>query len=166
VLDESTLGIQTGDQLANILSATRTSAPDGNGGQANLQTSAPGGAGLTQDEAGAVLAYTVVGNATCAGDAAPVPHLTADVLTGAAPLTVNFDGSGSTPQPGQARVVYYRFNFGDGTSTPWQTAPAAEHAYQSPDSYVATLEVADSRGLVSTSESTVTVVAQAPSSGD
>lgn len=168
VLDKSALGLQTGDQLTNILSSTRTSTPDGvtdtvtaDGGQVQDQLGVPGGVGLTQDEGGAAIPYTLIGNATCDDNAAPVANLTANVQSGRAPLDVDFDGSGSTAQSGQATVAYYRFDFGDGASTPWQTASTAEHVYQSSGTYVATLEVADNRGLISTSDSSVAIAVQA-----
>ncbi|NKF23950.1 protease pro-enzyme activation domain-containing protein [Solimonas marina] len=60
VLDKSAIGLQTGDQLTNIISSTRVSVPDDTTGTLPL------GEGLTQDSAGASQPYTLIGNDVCA----------------------------------------------------------------------------------------------------
>lgn len=158
VLDKSALSLKTGDRLTNIVSTTRTSAPDDPTG------TAPGGEGLTQDSAGAKLPYTVVGNATCAQDAAPVAQISASPSQGPEPLAVTLDGSGSTAASG-ASVAYYRFDFGDGTAPVWQTSATVAHTYSTSGTYTAKLEVADSRGLESASDASVAIEVQAPLPG-
>ena len=154
VLDKSAFGLTTGDQLTHLDIETRTSAPDDPTGT----TSA--GVGLTQESAGAAVPYTLVGNSTCASNAAPVAHLAASVTKGTAPLAVTLNGSSSTAATG-ANVAYYQFNFGDGTSTSWQTSPTVQHTYSTSGTYTASLQVADNRGLVSGSPSTLTITAEA-----
>lgn len=150
VLDKSALGLNTGDQLVHIDAETRTSAPD------DLTGTTSAGVGLTQESAGAAVPYALVGNATCAPGAAPVAHLSASTTQGRAPLVVTLSGASSTATSG-ANVAYYQFNFGDGTSTAWQTSATAQHTYMGAGTYTASMQVADSRGLVSSSASTVTI---------
>lgn len=154
VLDKSAFGLATGDQLTNIAVVTRTSAAD------DLTGTTSAGEGLTQESAGAAVPYLLVGNSTCASNAAPVAQLSASATQGTAPMAVTLDGSSSTAASG-ANVAYYQFNFGDGTSTSWQSSPTVQHTY-STGTYTASLQVADNRGLISGSSSTVTITAAAP----
>jgi PKD repeat protein len=154
VLDKSAFGLTTGDQLTHLDIETRTSAPD------DLTGTTSAGVGLTQESAGAAVPYTLVGNSTCASNAAPVANLAASVTNGTVPLAVTLDGSSSTAATG-ANVAYYQFDFGDGTSTTWQASPTVQHTYSTPGTYTASLQVADNRGLVSGSSSTLTITAQA-----
>ena len=114
--------------------------------------------GLTQESAGAAVPYTLVGNSTCASNAAPVANLAASVTKGTVPFAVTLNGSSSTAATG-ANVAYYQFNFGDGTSTPWQVSPTAQHTYSTRGTYTASLQVADNRGLVSGSSNALTITA-------
>jgi PKD repeat protein len=116
---------------------------------------------LTGLDAGAAVPYLLVGNATCAANAAPVAQLSASATQGTAPFAVTLDGSSSTAASG-ANVAYYQFNFGDGASTSWQSSATAQHTYAAPGTYTATLQVADNRGLISGSSSTATITAAAP----
>jgi len=114
--------------------------------------------GLTQESAGAAVPYTLVGNSTCAANAAPVAQLAVSPTTGTAPLAVTLSGSSSTAAGG-ANIAYYRFTFGDGASTGWQTSATVQHTYSAAGTYTASLQVADNRGLPSGSASTVTITA-------
>jgi PKD repeat protein len=154
VLDKSAFGLATGNQLTHLDAETRTSAAD------DLTGTTSAGVGLTQESAGAAVPYTLVGNSTCASNAAPVAHLTASPTTGTAPLAVTLSGSSSTAAEG-ASIAYYRFTFGDGTSTAWRTSATVQHTYSAAGTYTASLQVADNRGLVSGSASTVTITAAA-----
>jgi PKD repeat protein len=80
-------------------------------------------------------------------DSAPVAVLGADPTSGFAPLTVTFDGAGSSdPDPGDG-VVSYRFDFGDGSDPVTRVgASSIQHIYPDPGSYTATLVVQDSHG--------------------
>lgn len=155
VLDKSAFGLATGDQLTHVEVVTRASVPD------DLTGTTSAGEGLTQESAGAAVPYTLVDNSTCASNAAPVAHLSASVTTGTAPLAVTLNASSSAAALG-AKVAYYQFNFGDGTSTSWQASPTAQHTYSTPGTYSASLQVADNRGLVSDSSSTLTITATTP----
>ena len=154
VLDKSAFGLMNGDQLTHIEVVTRTSAAD------DLTGTTSAGEGLTQESAGAVVPYTLVGTATCASNAAPVANLAASATQGTTPLAVTFNGSTSTAAAG-ANVAYYQFTFGDGTSTSWQISSTAQHTYSTAGTYTATLQVADNRGLVSGSSNAVTITASA-----
>jgi PKD repeat protein len=154
VLDKAAFSLATGGQLTHLDVETRTSAPD------DLTGTTSAGEGLTQESAGAAVPYTLVGNSTCASNAAPVAHLAASPTTGTAPLAVTLSGSSSTAAAG-ASIAYYRFTFGDGTSTAWQASATAKHTYSAAGTYTASLQVADNRGLVSGSASTVTITAKA-----
>ncbi|WP_458776036.1 PKD domain-containing protein [Desulforhopalus sp. 52FAK] len=65
-------------------------------------------------------------------------NISVDGQTGDAPLTVNFDGSGST-----GSISSYSWNFGDGDTAAGVTA---NHIYSSVGNYTATLTVVDSSG--------------------
>nr|MBA3573211.1 PKD domain-containing protein [Pyrinomonadaceae bacterium] len=95
--------------------------------------------------------YTV-DNQACRPNTAPTAVLTASPTSGFAPLTVTFDGSGSSDPDTAApadTIASYRFDFGDGTSTT-QSTPTTTHSYANPGAYSAALTVTDSRGAVST----------------
>jgi PKD repeat protein len=154
VLDKSAFGLATGDQLTHLDVETRTSAAD------DLTGTTSAGVGLTQESAGAAVPYTLVGNSTCAANAAPVAHLAVSPATGTVPLAVTLSGSSSTAAAG-ANIAYYQFTFGDGVSTAWQTSATVQHTYSAAGTYTASLQVADSRGLPSGSASTVTITATA-----
>jgi len=67
--------------------------------------------------------------------------VSADVTSGTAPLTVNFDGSGSTGE-----VTAYTWDFGDGTT---DTGATVQKIYNAAGSYTVTLTVADASGATS-----------------
>ena len=83
-------------------------------------------------------------------DNAPVAMLGADRTSGFAPLTVVFDGVGSSdPDRGDA-VVSYRFDFGDGTQPVTRVGgTSVQHIYANPGTYTATLVVQDRYGTAS-----------------
>ena len=79
----------------------------------------------------AVLAMTVLMIATSSscvppthGDSWVRADISATPMSGPAPLTVHFDGSGST---GAAPVTRYEWDFGDGTPT--ETGVVVDHTY-------------------------------------
>jgi len=79
---------------------------------------------------------------------APTAAVTADVTSGPAPLTVNFDASGSS-DPDQGDTLTYVWDFGDGTG-PTETASATvPHVYSTPGPFTATLTVRDNHGATS-----------------
>ena len=80
---------------------------------------------------------------------------------GAAPLTVNVDGFGSTN--GAAPIASYKFDFGDGTPAVIRT-PAnrqAQHMYATPGLYTVTETVTDTAGVSGTATTGVTVMSTA-----
>jgi PKD repeat protein len=100
--------------------------------------------------------YTIIGNQACAPNTCPVASLSASPTSGNAPLTVDFDGTGSNDPDVGDTIASYTFNFGDGS--PAVTCPGSgsctgtgttSHIYGSPGDYLATLSVTDSHGLVS-----------------
>ncbi|GAB7036239.1 MULTISPECIES: PA14 domain-containing protein [Catenuloplanes] len=75
------------------------------------------------------------------GNHSPSAVATADVTKGTGPLTVHFDGTGSTDPDGDP--VGYAWDFGDGTTS---TDPAPVKSYPDTGVYPVTLTVDDGRG--------------------
>ena len=86
----------------------------------------------------------------------PQARFTATPLTGAAPLQVAFDGSGSTDAGGS--IASYAWTFGDGGTGSGVTV---QHTYQAAGTYTATLVVTDNLGAASAPFSR-TIEARAP----
>jgi PKD repeat protein len=75
----------------------------------------------------------------------------ASATTGVAPMTVNFNGTGSTAvKP----IASYAWDFGNGQTA---TGPTAFTTYSTPGTYTATLTVTDTDGDKDTSSQTITV---------
>jgi glucose/arabinose dehydrogenase len=77
----------------------------------------------------------------------PTAALTAAPTNGPAPLTVNFDGSGSA-DPNAGDTLTYLWDFGDG-ATATTTTPTVSHTYTTVATRTASLRVRDNRGLTS-----------------
>ncbi len=93
-----------------------------------------------QDQAG--VQVTVNEPAAPSGDQ-PTASINPANPTGAAPLTVLFNGSGSTsPAP---PIILHVWDFGDGNSA---EAESPAHTYNTPGIYTATLVVVDSAGQI------------------
>ena len=104
-------------------------------------------------------------------NAAPVAALTSDVQSGAAPLTVSFDASGSTDaNPGDADALLYNFDLdGDGTFEIEDSASAKpSFTYETVGRYTAVVKVKDSEGAVSsnTAERVIDVLAESAGNAD
>ena len=84
----------------------------------------------------------------------PTAVMTAAPLVGVAPLTVTFDGSGSSDPDGT--IASYSWNFGDGGNS---TGANSSHAYASAGTYTATLTVTDNAGSTASASVAVTVTA-------
>jgi glucose/arabinose dehydrogenase/PKD repeat protein len=82
----------------------------------------------------------------------PVAVIEADPTNGAAPLTVNFDGSRSTDPDGD--TLSFAWDFGDGATA---TGATVAHTYSSSGRYTAELTVADGRGGIDTEQSVIAV---------
>jgi parallel beta-helix repeat protein len=70
--------------------------------------------------------------------------------------SVIFDGSQSRDPDGQ--IIFYRWNFGDGSSEILDQAP--RHTYADPGSYTVTLTVVDNSGRSAIANSTITVIGE------
>ncbi len=92
----------------------------------------------------------------------PTAVLSVSPATGAAPLAVTADASGSSDPQGQA--LTYAFDFGDGTVVGPQAAASATHTYASAGTFTAKVTVTDTSGLSAVAQKTVSVsaAAQAP----
>ena len=86
----------------------------------------------------------------------PTAVMSATPSTGAAPLTVTFDGSGSTDPDGT--IASYSWNFGDGATS---AATNPSHTYTSARTYKATLTVTDNAGSTASASVTITVTSTA-----
>jgi PKD repeat protein len=90
----------------------------------------------------------------------PSVQLTAKPSSGAAPLAVNFDATGSSDPDGGA--LTYSWSFGDGT--PNATGVTLTHVYQNPGVYTAALTVRDGRGGTASTTTQITVSTVPPPS--
>jgi hypothetical protein len=114
-------------------------------------------------------AYTIVGNAFCAPNTAPLatllafPHgQPANPPTGDPPLTIDFDASGSSDPDSGDTVASYTFDFGDGSAPVTQSTPTISHTYTSNGDFGATLKVSDSRGKISSNTALVNIGVELP----
>jgi PKD repeat protein len=88
---------------------------------------------------------------------APVPVISSSASVGDAPLTVQFDGSGSTSA--QLPIVSYAWDFGDGASA---TGATVGHTYAIVGTFTSELTVTDSAGLTASTSTPVLVTAPPP----
>jgi PKD repeat protein len=113
------------------------------------------------DDQGATAQATQTVNviAETVGNEAPVAVFTAEPTQGQAPLTVVFDGRGSSDVDGS--ITAYAWTFGDGESA---VGTQVEHSYEDGGDYTVTLTVVDDDGAIgtATADITVTAVNQAP----
>ena len=84
---------------------------------------------------------------------APTAAISANPQTGAYPLDVDFDSSGSNDPDGSIASVMW--NFGDGTTS---TAAAPTHTYTTDGTFTATLTVTDDDGASDTASVSINVV--------
>lgn len=82
----------------------------------------------------------------------PAATIKASPAGGAAPLTVRFDGSGSSDPDG--KVASYSWAFGDGAKA---TGGKPTHKYAKPGSYTVTLTVTDDSGATAAATRKITV---------
>ena len=84
----------------------------------------------------------------------PVANFIMSPTAGEAPLTVNFDASGSTDADGN--IVSYEWDFGDGGDG---TGVTVEHVYATAGHYEITLTVTDDQGKTASASQEITVAA-------
>jgi hypothetical protein len=118
---------------------------------------------LTIDSTGSN-SYTLAGNRSCEPNHPPIAQLTAAPKSGPAPLSVTFDGSGSSDPDLCDTVASYTFDFGDGTPPVTQAGATLFHTYELDGDFSARLTVTDSRGKASanTAETEITVEGGSP----
>jgi PKD repeat protein len=96
------------------------------------------------------------------GNQAPVARISATPTSGPVPLTVNFDGRGSSdPDPGDTIASYTWDLNGDGAFGD-ATSATPTYTYATPGTYTAKLKVTDSRGLVSDPASVTIAAGNSP----
>ena len=86
----------------------------------------------------------------------PTARITTDLLSGETPLSIHFDGSGSSDPDGT--IASYTWDFGDGSSST-KTAPI--HIFEAEGTYTVTLIVTDNEGA--SDSATVAITAITPS---
>jgi len=113
--------------------------------------------------------YAIVGNAFCAPNTAPLANLVAHPHgqptappTGDPPITIDFDGSGSSDSDAGDTVASYTFDFGDGSAPVTQASPTISHTYTTNGDFGATLKVTDSRGKISSNTALVDIGVELP----
>jgi phospholipase C/outer membrane protein assembly factor BamB len=91
------------------------------------------------------------------------PERTPTPSSGTAPLTVDFDGAGSSDSGGS--IASWTLTFGDGSPSDSGTGPppaTVTHVYATAGKYMATLTVRNTAGLTATATATVDVAADPP----
>ena len=88
----------------------------------------------------------------------PTALIRATPSSGAAPLSVTFDGSGSTGDFGRT-VIAWTWSFGDGTSG---AGAVVSHLYSTPGTFTASLTVMDSSHLTGSATAPIVVTVPAP----
>ncbi|MCU7866255.1 MAG: PKD domain-containing protein [Candidatus Thiodiazotropha sp. (ex Lucinoma borealis)] len=87
----------------------------------------------------------------------PVAILNTNTTSGSAPLTIDFDSTGSLDPDGGSLIYFW--NFGDGTTSSEQII---SHVYSVNGEYTATLNVTDSAGATVNSSVNISVIEPSP----
>lgn len=96
--------------------------------------------------------YAIAGEVGAAAGQPPVAAIAVGATRGTVPLTVVFDGSGSSDVDGH--IVAWDWTFGDGATA---SGASVTHTYQTAGSFTAQLRVTDDSGLSATRSTTITV---------
>jgi len=92
-----------------------------------------------------------IGVSAAPGHLPPQVSVTASPQSGSAPLTVNFGSTASEPG---GQIVSYRWDFGDGGSSP---SASPQHVFTSPGNFAALLTVTDNAGATASASVSVAV---------
>jgi PKD repeat protein len=101
-----------------------------------------------------IISLVFSGGNAAADDSPPLADFTVSPASGAAPLMVTLDASGSRDEEGS--ITDYRWSFGDGSGSS-VSAPFAEYTYTDSGTYRIVLTVTDDEGQTGTFEQTITV---------
>lgn len=158
------------DYSRNCIWAMKPTTPGGLPSPGNIETFAAAAASPTDLAIGpgGELYYTDLGGGTVRrvryfpANQPPVASIAANPTSGAAPLTVSFDGSGSSDaDPADQGRLQYRWDFtGDGTVD--ATAATASFTYSAGGTYTATLTVVDTLGATGSTGVTITAGSTSP----
>jgi PKD repeat protein len=121
--------------------------PAGNNGIAVVPSAANDGLQLhffSNQEATVAYRPLLQVRTTLDANLAPTASLTANIVSGPAPLSVTFSGSGSDPD---GSIVAVRYDFDDGQVG---TSPGATHSFVRPGTYFVNFSVADNLGKTAT----------------
>jgi hypothetical protein len=142
-------------------------APGDTFGNINALTQQTVGVLLVTMDSTASAGYTLAGNLACEPSVPPIAQLTATPSSGPAPLSVTFDGSGSSEPDLCDTIASYTFDFGDGSPPVTQATATIAHNYVVDGEFPARLKVTDSRSTASanTAQQLVTVEGGTPLCG-
>src|ERR1700733_11280272 len=88
--------------------------------------------------------------------ATPVASFTINPATGDVPVTITFDGSGST-DPNGGTIIRYDWFFGDGQQSLGNTGPTIAHTYTVAGIYISSLTITTSEGPQATKTDNIIV---------
>ncbi len=158
------------DYSRNCIWAMKPLSPGGLPSPNNIETFVAGASGPTDLAIGpgGELYYTDLNNGTVRriryfpANQPPVAMLSASPTSGAAPLTVNFNGTGSSDaDPADQGRLQFRWDFtSDGTVD--ATTPTAAFTYQTAGLYTASLTVVDTLGATATTTVSITAGSSVP----
>jgi parallel beta-helix repeat protein len=137
------------DSANSAVSGEQTTDLEGNGRIDDPGTPNTGAGGRSYDDRGA---YEFQG----ATDAPPTAVLSVSPDSGAPPLVVTADASGSTDTDATP-IASYRFDFGDGAIVGPQAGATASHTFSQAGTFTVAVTVKDTAGLASTATSQVVV---------
>jgi PKD repeat protein len=142
-------------------------APGDTFGNINALTQQTVGVLLVTMDSTASAGYTLAGNKACEPSVPPIAQLTATPTGGPAPLSVMFDGSGSSEPDLCDTITSYTFDFGDGSPPVTQATATNAHNYVVDGEFPARLKVTDSRATASanTAQQLITVEGGTPLCG-
>lgn len=110
-------------------------------------------------EYGSIGQYSVFARASYFLGSPPVASLSAAPASGAAPLSVSLDASGSTDD---RKVQFVYWDFGDGTKDTTGSLRSLNKTYGQPGTYPVTIRVVDDEGLSDVTTKTIQVNAALP----